>query len=388
MVRTRPPWHLWVIGLFFVLATYELAADHMGVDGLALQAGFYVGEVLRRAKRVAVLGHSRLGLSVDWSLLYATIDERSRRISQRAFLRNVARGEAYSQEAPTMWDVDFQTAVAQAEMEDRERPGAYHQLAFHRTDGTEILVRDLTGSGYVARTKPRFASVDAARSIDDVAERVKALFLAKDRAGEFLRATLGPTLLYAARIAPDIATSIDDVDRAMRWGFGWQLGPFETWDAIGIQEVLSALQVDAVDAPELVAGMLAAGRNTLRAGPLPPADPAYDLLGTARRSAAKATSPLRANAGASLVDLGDGVLCVEFHSKMNAIGGDTVQMLQAGVREAARNFAALVVGRFPARVRRGGRESRIDERYTAVWTRDGGRWRLRHEHASPIGEGE
>jgi valyl-tRNA synthetase len=86
----------------------------------------------------------RLGLSVDWSLLYATIDERSRRISQRAFLRNVARGEAYSQEAPTMWDVDFQTAVAQAEMEDRERPGAYHQLAFHRTDGEGDVVIDTT----------------------------------------------------------------------------------------------------------------------------------------------------------------------------------------------------------------------------------------------------
>ncbi len=86
----------------------------------------------------------RLGLSVDWSLLYATIDERSRRISQRAFLRNVARGEAYSQEAPTMWDVDFQTAVAQAEMEDRDRPGAYHQIAFHRTDGHGDVVIDTT----------------------------------------------------------------------------------------------------------------------------------------------------------------------------------------------------------------------------------------------------
>jgi valyl-tRNA synthetase len=86
----------------------------------------------------------RLGLSVDWSLLYATIDERSRRISQRAFLRNVARGEAYSQEAPTMWDVDFQTAVAQAEMEDRDRPGAYHQLVFHRTDGSGDVTIDTT----------------------------------------------------------------------------------------------------------------------------------------------------------------------------------------------------------------------------------------------------
>jgi len=76
----------------------------------------------------------RLGLSVDWNHHYATIDERSRRASQRAFLRNVARGEAYSQEAPTLWDIDFRTAVAQAEMEDRERPGAYHKIPFARTD--------------------------------------------------------------------------------------------------------------------------------------------------------------------------------------------------------------------------------------------------------------
>ena len=101
-------------------------------------------ELVRIDERVFEDLFRRLGLSVDWSLLYATIDERSRRISQRAFLRNVARGEAYSQEAPTMWDVDFQTAVAQAEMEDRERPGAYHQLAFHRTDGGGDVVIDTT----------------------------------------------------------------------------------------------------------------------------------------------------------------------------------------------------------------------------------------------------
>ncbi len=76
----------------------------------------------------------RLGLSVDWNLKYATIDERSRRISQRAFLRNVERGEAYTQEAPTLWDIDFRTAVAQAEVVDRSRSGAYHRIAFAQTD--------------------------------------------------------------------------------------------------------------------------------------------------------------------------------------------------------------------------------------------------------------
>ena len=86
----------------------------------------------------------RLGLSVDWNQHYATIDERSRRACQRAFLRNIARGEAYSQEAPTLWDIDFRTAVAQAEMEDRERPGAYHKIPFARSDGNGAIEIDTT----------------------------------------------------------------------------------------------------------------------------------------------------------------------------------------------------------------------------------------------------
>ena len=86
----------------------------------------------------------RLGLSYDWSYLYTTIGEGSRRASQRAFLRNLARSEAYTQEAPTLWDVDDRTAVAQAEMEDRETPGAYHKLAFHRADGGDDVLIDTT----------------------------------------------------------------------------------------------------------------------------------------------------------------------------------------------------------------------------------------------------
>ena len=82
----------------------------------------------------------RLGLSVDWSTMYRTIDDGARAISQRGFLRNLARGEAYLAEAPTLWDVTFQTAVAQAEVEDREVAGAMHRIAFHRPDGATIPV--------------------------------------------------------------------------------------------------------------------------------------------------------------------------------------------------------------------------------------------------------
>ncbi len=87
---------------------------------------------------------------------------------------------------------------------------------------------------------PRFASVEAAAAIDDIGARVRTLFLGQDRVGAFLRETLAPTLLYAARVAPEIAHSIDDVDRVMRWGFGWELGPFELLDAIGLREVMDA----------------------------------------------------------------------------------------------------------------------------------------------------
>ena len=184
---------------------------------------------------------------------------------------------------------------------------------------SEILTLDPATLEYRPRKSARIGSLDAAASITDTRERVRTLFNSKDKAGQLLRDTLAPTLEYTARVTPEIAHSPDDVDRVMRWGFGWELGPFELMDAIGLD-----------------------GAGTARSArpSLPPAGPGLELL----RSAKDRSGVVKKNAGASLVDLGDGVLCVEFHSKMNAIGADTIQMLQAGVREASRNFKALVVG--------------------------------------------
>ena len=97
------------------------------------------------------------------------------------------------------------------------------------------------------------------------------LFNAKDKAGQFLRETLAPTLVYTARVTPDIAHSIDDVDRVMRWGFAWELGPFELFDAIGVREVLAAAQAAgghavAAGVPPLIQQVLDAGRNAFRDG--------------------------------------------------------------------------------------------------------------------------
>ena len=204
---------------------------------------------------------------------------------------------------------------------------------YQKTASGEIEALDFALMEYRPSSRPRFPALDAARSIDDPGQRIRSLFTGRDQVGEFLRATLAPTILYAARIAGEVAESPDDIDRAMRWGFGWEAGPFETLRTIGVEPVLEALgdSADAAARERLtaVAGAGAAGSPS-----------APSLLKTARN----AQGVVRKNAGASLVDLGDGVLCVEFHSKMNAIGGDTIEMLRHGVKEAAANFAALVIG--------------------------------------------
>ena len=208
---------------------------------------------------------------------------------------------------------------------------------------TEIWTLDPATMEYRPKQSARIGSIEAGKSIDDLAERVRMLFKSKDKAGEFLRETLAPSLVYTARVTPQIAESIDDVDRAMRWGFGWELGPFELIDVIGVKEVLAAAQgTDAMEGgvPPLMASLIEAKVPRFREGLVRPAAADLQILRTAKEQ----NRVIKKNAGASLVDLGDGVIAVEFHSKMNAIGGDTIQMLQAGVKEAAKSGQALVIG--------------------------------------------
>jgi 3-hydroxyacyl-CoA dehydrogenase len=193
----------------------------------------------------------------------------------------------------------------------RGMTGAKAGRGFYQKVGDDILTLDPKTLEYRPKQSAKLASIEETRPIEAVGERIKALYESRDKAGAFLRATLGPTLQFAQTVADEIAYSPGDVDNAMRWCFGWELGPFETARAL------------STSAPDV--GPRTANVET-------------------RRSNLGATRLVRKNAGASLYDLGDGVLQIAFHSKMNAIGGDTMQMLQAGVKQASESFAAIVVG--------------------------------------------
>ncbi len=225
---------------------------------------------------------------------------------------------------------------------------------------SEILALDPGTMEYRPRQKARFASLEMARTIDDSRARLQAILgpviagQPGDKAQQFLWALISETSLYAARRIPEIADSILDIDRAMRWGFGWELGPFEICDALGVDVLARRWTADGRDLPPLFTWLLSSGRKSLyesSAGELSafapaaarhtkvPEPPGIIIL----KSLKERSKEVARNSGASLIDLGDGVLCCEFHSKMNAIGDDITAMIQTGLKRLNTDFDALVV---------------------------------------------
>jgi 3-hydroxyacyl-CoA dehydrogenase len=222
-------------------------------------------------------------------------------------------------------------------------------------DKREIWTLDTATLDYRPAQKVKLPSLEMAKNIEDTAERIKTLVWSKDRAGEFLWKTFSRTLCYAAERIPEIADTVAEVDRAMQWGFNWELGPFEAWDAIGVEKSVAKLKEEGRSIPANVQSMLDAGAKTFykkKDGQhfyydftseqyLPLADPPGTII---LKSLKDRTGVIKKNSGASLVDLGDGVACLEFHSKMNSIGGDTLEMLKVALTEVEKNFLGLVVG--------------------------------------------
>ena len=226
---------------------------------------------------------------------------------------------------------------------------------------SEILTLDWQKMEYRARQKTKFGSIEAGKSIEITRERLRALVgpaldgKGGDKANQFLWQSLSGMCLYAARRVPEIADSIVDVDRAMRWGFAWELGPFEIWDAVGVERMAGALEREGQSIPPLVKQVLASPGKSFYESDKGTAR-YFDVATSTRKEvkepagiivlkALKDRTPVvQSNAGASLIDLGDGVVCCEFHSKMNAIGGDIVAMIHAGIAKLGSEFDAMVIG--------------------------------------------
>ena len=221
--------------------------------------------------------------------------------------------------------------------------------------GREIHTLDYKTMEYRAQQKPKFPCIEEGKRIESLAERLRMICAAEDAAGRFAWQHLSAVLCYTADRIPEIADDVDTIDNGMKWGYNWELGPFETWDALGVKETAARLEKEGRPVPAVVTQLLSSGQPSFyqrRASRVHFFAPPRKQF-VAREESPKAIHLARlheekkvvlSNPGASLVDLGDGVACLEFHTKMNVIGGDQLGMLKDGLEEVRKNFVGLVVG--------------------------------------------
>ncbi len=262
-------------------------------------------------------------------------------------------------ESREMWRVPsfVEEMIKRGWLGDKTGSGFYKRVK--KGGDSEILTLDWQKMEYRPRQKAKFGSIEAGKQIEDTNERIRALVAPAmdgkgDKANRFLWSCLSENSLYAARRVPEIANSVVDVDRAMRWGFAWELGPFEVWDAIGVTRMADALGREGKQLPPVVNDALASPKKSFyetekgskqyfdfdakAMKPVP--EPAGIII---LKSLKDRSGVVQTNSGASLIDLGDGVVCCEFHSKMNSIGGDIGAMIHAGVKRLGSEFDAMVI---------------------------------------------
>jgi 3-hydroxyacyl-CoA dehydrogenase len=243
--------------------------------------------------------------------------------------------------------------VKEGRLGEKSGQGFYKKV---KKDGkSEILTLDIDTFDYRERQRPKFASLDRAKTVEDVAGRTRQIVRGKDRASQFLWRVISETLVYSANRLEEIADDVVSVDRAMKWGYGWELGPFEMWDAVGVEYVVERLQEEGREVPKIARAVLDTPEKAFYSQDDAHQQHYFAVSGTHEKvdisptyidlERIKATGGLvKKNASASLVDIGDDILCLEFHSKMNAIGPDIISMIQTAVRETEKNYAGLVIG--------------------------------------------
>jgi len=216
--------------------------------------------------------------------------------------------------------------------------------------GTSVrFFYDLQSGSYRPCLNPKFGSVQHVRQIDDPGLRVKTLLEGSDSSAQFAWKTLRDTLIYAAKRIPEIADDVVNIDNAMKWGYNWELGPFEILDALGVAAFLQRAEKDGIEAPGWLKEVesfykVESGRKYY-----------YSVKDRAFREIVRPATgislPLLKSAGAlaennsaaSLIDLGDGIFCLEFHSKMNTIGAETLAMIHKSIRRAEQDGIGLVI---------------------------------------------
>jgi 3-hydroxyacyl-CoA dehydrogenase len=239
-----------------------------------------------------------------------------------------------------------------------EKSGQGYYKRTGKGESREIWAIDWKSLEYHPAQKVKAASLDSARQIEDFPARLRMLVNNKDRYGEFLWQVFSDLCIYSAAMVPEISDRIVEVDRAMRWGYAHTLGPFELWDALGFEDVCTRLEAEHRPLPDSIIRVRMAGAKSLYRHADRDGRPGLQHLDLCKteyrdveerpgvlslRDIRRARGVVKRNAGASLIDLGDGVLCVEFHSKMNSIGEDNIAMMYAGLEETAANFEAMVI---------------------------------------------
>lgn len=238
--------------------------------------------------------------------------------------------------------------------------GKKTKVGFYKTDltpewkkiRTVIDPATLTHAQYEPVALPCLAAAKTAKSLP---EKIKAVVYGEDKGARLAWKAMAANLIYAAHRIPEIADTIVEIDNAMKWGFNFELGPFETWDAIGVKESVAKMEADGFTVPQTVKSMLAAGKDRFYilengkshyydfpTGSYRPVKTSDTIISLAGLKAADKT--VRKCSSASLVDLGDDVFCLEFHTKMNAINGEIVDFMAEGLAFVDANGAGLVIG--------------------------------------------
>lgn len=241
-----------------------------------------------------------------------------------------------------------------SKMMDNKWLGSKTGQGFYKKEGKTITVLDLETLEYREKKRAKFATLELTKTIDNVIDRFAVLVSGKDKAGDFYRKNFAAMFAYVSHRIPEISDELYKIDNAMKAGFGWEHGPFEIWDAIGVRQGIEIMKTEGLEPAQWVLDMLEAGNETFytvqngatyayqindKKQTKIPGQDVFIILNNIRKS-----NEVFKNSGVVIEDLGDGILNCEFQSKMNTIGGDVLAGLNKAVDLAEQNFEGLVIG--------------------------------------------